>query len=252
MPTAIISVFTQETFVFAADGRDYDLERKIVVSDSVQKLYPARYEGGDLVYAFSGTDKIKASGSSEIVFDYIPAAIAAAGELENHKFRSLWHYAEVLKDKLWPLPDAAGAALQTHPTSQDPFIIFIAGYFKGRPKRVHVTFPHDGQEPDPPSSDGLGEGNLCGVYPSAMIRIVEDAVDGPLAAYRTKLHAIQTIEEALRASQTFIEALKDPAALTIDPRCVGIGGRVHACTLSSVDGFRWVKEPRQINNSAKS
>jgi len=246
MPTAIVSVFAEQGFVVAADGRDFDLEKQVVVSDSVQKIYQATYPHGPLAYAFSGTDKITPRGSSETLFDYVSEAMKAATVLKNHNCRSLWHYADSVRAALWPLPEAVVAALGTYDSPPQPFIVFIAGYHNGRPKRAHITFFHDGQEPEV-SSDQLGNGNLYGAFPREMPRIVEDlADDAPLAAYRTKLNGIETMDEAIAATQKFIAALKDPVALTLDSRCVGIGGHVHVCKVTFADGFQWIIKPLLI------
>ena len=131
MPTAIISIYTLEGFVIAADGFDYDWEADKVTRDAVQKLFPLKYPEAKLAYSLTGSDRIQARGSDEIAFDFIIETKAATIHLEGSRFGGLAEYSKALLDALWPLPDLAKKALDTLETPPQETTIFIDGYYNG-------------------------------------------------------------------------------------------------------------------------
>jgi hypothetical protein len=243
MPTAIVSIYTPEGFVIAADGRELQMETKTVVNDSVQKIHPVSHPQGELAYSFAGTDKITPRGSGEVMFDFIHETLQATDVLAARRYKSLWHYAEALRDILWPLPEQARQALSTFESSPQETMIFLEGYHDGRPKRVRLTFFNDGLQ-EPEVSADFKSGTVLGVIPEKVANILDRVTGhGPLAAYRARLNGIETMSEAIKTSQKVVAALKDPEALQIDPRCEGIGGHVHVCKITFTDGFQWIIKP---------
>ena len=246
MPTAIVSIYTPEGFVIAADGRDLNMETRTVVRDSVQKIYSVKHPQGELAYSFAGTDRITAKDSDEVTFDFIHETVKATEVLAARRYKSLWHYAKALHDVLWPFPEQARQALSTFESPPMETMIFIEGYHDGRPKRVRLTFFNDGLQ-EPEVSADFQSGTALGVIPEAVSRILDSGTgDGPLAAYRARLRGIETMAEAIEAAQKVVAALKDPEALEIDPRCEGIGGHVHVCKITFADGFQWIIKPLQL------
>jgi hypothetical protein len=239
MSTSIVRIYTPEGFVIAADGRNYDLETKRKVSDSVQKIFPIEQPGRRLAYAISGTAELTPQGSTEIVFDVLAAIHASVETLAEETPRSLWHYAQALSERLVELPEHAQRVLSGN---EAPTIIFFDGYYDGRPKRAHVALFYDGQVPEV-SIDELHPGHPIGVGSNEIIQVLADK-DGTLAKYRAPAMDVRpenrTLSDAIDVARSWTAAHCGPEAESISPLCVAIGGEVRMCTLTFRAGVQWI------------
>jgi hypothetical protein len=239
VPTAIISIYTKEGFVIAADGRDYDHDSGIILSDSVQKIYPVQCRRGHLAYCFTGTDKIRAKESSEVLFDFIEASSSSALVLDaTHP--TLGDYTLALSRSLFPLPDAAAKAIARLDKPPQETIIFVEGYYAGAACRAVLKISHDGQAPRIQSGPA-GAGMPLGTYPIKVRDAISDS-NSPLHKYWTQISEIETMSAAMTAAWNLIGAAMDPHAIEIDSRCKGIGGWSHMAVITP-EGFKWIKEP---------
>lgn len=93
MSTAIARIYTPEGFVVAADGRAYDPDNRMVISDSVQKIFPIEQSRRRLAYALAGTAGLTRKNSPEVVFDFVSETAKAVEALAETRPRSLRHYA---------------------------------------------------------------------------------------------------------------------------------------------------------------
>jgi hypothetical protein len=244
---AIVSIYTPEGFVVAADGFDYDWDIDAVTSDAVQKIFPVRHPNIELAYSFTGTDRIQANGKEEIAFDFIEAAMVATAHLPHMPSDGLVEYSAALLRSLWPLPDSARRALDTFETPRQETTIFIDGYYAGEARRSSLTIPHDGSRADfstGPASIGMP----VGAYSIKIRDAISDA-SSPIARYRTKLSDIETIGDAMTSAWKLLGASMDPRAGEIESRCKAVGGWTHMATITSRLGFRWIKEPLYLTHS---
>ena len=245
MPTVIARIYTPDGFVVAADGRDFHFESSTVLSESVQKIFRISNPNRELAYSFTGTAGITPKDSGNVVFNMIGETTKAVEELSQRKFRSLWHYADALRETLWPLPETAIQALRSFESPLQETTIFLDGYYEGRPKRAHIKLYYDGQEPDV-SVDELHPGAVLGTAIMGVLKILMvGANDGPLAAYQTPILEIATMAEALESAKKVVEAHCDPEAIHVDSKCAAMGGHLHMCKITSADGFQWIIKPLQ-------
>jgi hypothetical protein len=245
MATAIVSIYTPDGFVIAADGLDLDWDTKKRMRESVQKIYPIKQDGRELAYCFTGTDRITPKGQlTDVKFDFITASLNATEALAGRTLGTLRDYAEELKNALWPFPSEALQALATYDSPPQETIVFIEGYYQGRPKRARIKFFHDGeQEPEVDRAD-LCSGRMLGVAPMPVLKVLDSGQgSGPLSSYRTKLSEIQTMAGSIKAAKKIVEALCDPEARSIDQRCIAIGGHIHMCKITKQSGFEWIITP---------
>jgi hypothetical protein len=236
MSTSIISIYTREGFVVAADGRKYNTDTKRVVSDDTQKIFPIEQPGRELVYAISGTVELTEPGSAEVVFDFAKEINLVVNGLANERLDSLWHYAEALSKALVNLPVVSGALAG----DELPTVIYLNGYYGNRPKRAQITLFHDGQVPEvstrsltPGFPDGLGSQ-----------LIAHNLLRYDLVANRCLSNPDSiNLADAVEIAKSWMAAHSAPEAVSVDPACVSIGGTVLISTITSTDGFRWVQGP---------
>jgi hypothetical protein len=195
----------------------------------------------ELAYSFTGTAGITPKDSEDVVFDFLSETAKATEALAGRRLPSLWHYADALREALWPLPDLARQALATFESPLQETTIFLDGYWDGRAKRAHIKFFFDGQQVPEVSADPLHPGAVLGAASMEVLKILmSDVDDGLLGAYRTPVFGIATLGDAIRATKAVIAAHCDPQALTVDPKCAAMGGHVHICKLTFADGFQWL------------
>lgn len=245
MPTAIISIYTIEGFVIAADGRDYDWDSQKVMRDSVQKIYPVKHDNGVLACSFTGTDRVQAKGSETVEFDFIRQTMASTALLAETRLENLRDYATALLTSLCPLPLRARDAIRSYESPRQQTTIFIEGYYAGRAARAALIIPHDGSSPDISS----GPATLGMPVGAHSVRVRESTLDpnSPLHRYSAQLSEIKTLSDAMKTAWRLMEAFQQPEAIRIDPKCKAVGGWTHMAIITPGDGFRWIKGPLQIN-----
>jgi hypothetical protein len=140
MSTAIVRIYTSEGFVIAAEGRKFDDQKRIVVSDVVQKIFPLCEGATTLAYTIGGTVELTPKGSSEIVYDRASVVHKAIRNLTPSKIKSLWHFGEALSKAVGDLPDQAKSVLLG---TEPELIVSFDGYYNGRAKRAHVKLFYD-------------------------------------------------------------------------------------------------------------
>jgi hypothetical protein len=246
MSTSIVRIYTNEGFVIAADGRNYSLETKMVVDDTVQKIFPIAQSGRSLAYSISGTSELTVEKSAEVVFDTISAIHEAVRQLSERTFKSLWHYSAALSEVIADLPEhAKQAVIGNEPAT----LIYLDGYYDGRPKRAFIEIFYDGQAPEV-STEKLRPGYTIGLGSSEIVERLANNSDSALAKYFTPTwtvpYELRSLSDAVDLAKSWMAAHCGPEAESIDPKCAAIGGQVLICTLTPKDGFHWVTgfEPR--------
>ena len=238
MSTSIISIYTGQGFMVAADGRKRNTDTTLIVSDDTQKIFPIEQPGRHLVYAISGTGELTHPGSADVVFDFAKELEVAVNALTDQKLDSLWHYADALSKAFRHLPGTAKAAIKG---DEPPTIIYLNGYYGNRPKRAQITLFHDGQAPEVSTRpitrgfpDGLGSQ-----------LIAHDLLTYDVLANKclTDPDSI-SLSDAIEIAKRWMSAHSAPEAVSIDPMCASIGGRVLISTITPANGFSWVQGPQ--------
>jgi len=244
MPTAIISIYTSDGFVLAADGFDTDPDSGEILRTSVQKIFHVRDRTRELAFLFTGTDRICPKGSKEVIYDFIEAAKSASIALSDVHFEKSCDYANALLSRIYPLPEAARAALATH-AKVPKTTIFIEGYYDGQARRDVLIIAHDDGKTDLMSGWATA-GSVTGAFPDIR-SIVAGSSEITLGTYRYKMSGIQTTVEAISAAWTLMYALCDAEARTVHPDAKTVGGWIHMAMITPQNGFQWIKEPRTGN-----
>jgi hypothetical protein len=240
--TAIVRIYTPGGFVVAAEGRKYEYEKKIVVSDISQKIFPIEEGETRLAYTIGGTVQLT-TPNDEVVYDITAAIHSAIDQLVPSEIKSLWHYGEALSKAIQELPpEAVSVVIGT----EVPTMISFDGYYKGKPKRATVRMFYDGQEPEV-SVDRLRVGYPLGSGSMAVIvALLTGGRPELLASYRSSFAEFQyenvTLSQAIEVAKSMVAAQCDPEALKLDPMCIAMGGHIHLCTVTP-DAFRWIIEP---------
>jgi hypothetical protein len=238
MSTSIVSIYTGDGFVVAADGRKYNVESECVINDDTQKVFQIKQPDRELVYAMSGTIELTAPGTMEVTFDFSKKIGDAIDELAPEKHKSLWHYAEALSKSLTELPPEATQAVKG---DEDPTIIYLDGYYGGQPKRAKVTLFYDGQIPEV-TVQSLHRGVPEGLgSPLIWLNLVQS---DPIAAKCLNDPDSVSQLDAIEIAKKWMSAHSAPGAVKLDPICKSIGGRILICTVTRTDGFRWVQGPK--------
>ena len=137
MSTSIVRIYSQDGFVVAADGREYDPKNDgDILSDNVRKIFPINDPGRSLLYALSGTSKLTLADSDKSCLDLLRLVQESVSRLAKVTPRSLWHYAEALSRTLEYFPE--------HGDETEPTVMYLDGYYDSRPKRAKITINYDG------------------------------------------------------------------------------------------------------------
>jgi hypothetical protein len=163
------------------------------------------------------------------------------------RFKSLWHYGEAIAEALSELPKDAALSVVGN---EQPTLVFLDGYYDGRPKRAHIKYFYDGQAPEI-YVDVTFDRKANGGWLQKVYEILGDK-DGPLARYRSPALSVpeeerNTLPKAIEAALSCISAQCSPEANEIDDRCGSMGGQITLATLTPHNGFAWVPgyEPAQ-------
>jgi hypothetical protein len=240
MSTSIVRIYTTEGFVIAADGRNYSLETKQIVSDTVQKIFPVEQPGRRLAYSISGTSELTPENSSTVIFDILNAIHEGVESLRDRTLKSLWHYCDALAEVVSDLPQYAESAVIGN---EPPTIIYFDGYYDGRPKRACVKLFFDGQVPEI-STEELRLGYTIGLGSEEIVKRLAFNSDAALAKYYTPEWAIpyplRTLEDAVELSKSWMAAHCGPEAKSIYDKSMAIGGQVLIGTLTPYRPLEWV------------
>lgn len=240
MSTTIVRIYTSQGFVVGADGRKYNPDLKEKVDDSVQKIFPIQQPGRQLVYALSGTVDLTPKNSTEVIFDIAAEIDRMVNILAGVRLKSLWHFAGALSEQLTEMPDHAKQAVNG---DENPTIIYLDGYYDGRPKRALVKIFYDGQVPEV-TTEELPHGYQIGCGSQSIIETLSNEADNRLAKYRTPSWQVdykdRTLSDAIEIAKCWLSSHCSEEAVTIDPACITMGGRKLISTITRTDGVRWL------------
>jgi hypothetical protein len=255
MPTAIVSVYTPEGFVVAADGLS------TTGGSDAQKVFPIPNSSTPTAaYAISGWAGVSDEDIGlDISFD--GECRAVANSLDWEGFVDLNTYGETFARTVGVriqqrITEArvCGAISESDYTEKIAncdrgCLLHFNGYFRGVPSMAawSILFHLDQSSVNqyyswqPVSADAR---NFYGS--TTMFDLLKSDVDcGYFQKYKTpgfkKLIARGgvSLQEAIQATSSYIEACRDPKANALDSKCEAIGGRIHIATIKPLEGFGW-------------
>jgi hypothetical protein len=259
MSTAIARIYTPEGFVVAADGRTTRSDTLAVVCDSTQKVFRIEQPGRRLAYALAGAIQLTHVDGETILFDFLSVVPMALDQLATERYKSLWHYADSLGERISDsLEHAKEISDGLHPSTEGSEThIFLDGYYEGRGKRLTLTFMHHIHERSEfePSTNELYPGQPIG-YGSEIVRKLIGERDPRIAAYCLTPQDPNnvTLSEAIRMAENQIRAHYDPEIIKLDEKiCSAVGGDIHIATVTFANGFQWVpgfEWPRMLDTQS--
>jgi hypothetical protein len=268
MSTAIVSTYTTEGFVIAADGRMRGADDGTVVNDQIQKIFPIGGSGTRrLAFSLTGSAYIPSCDREEMAFEFLAEIRRATGALSVGRYPNLSDYAHKAFGAVHRrLKEAKLTGRLSYPELQtlDPSergcsiaIVLLDGYHEGVPSRLKIRFYHEHQvlagleivqqELPPGRAWYSGSETVWDVMFGAHV----DTGDPALSHYKQQsasvFHPNETLCSYAQIAHAYISMCPGPEGLALDPElCAGIGGHIHIATITPKDGFQWVPrfEPR--------
>jgi hypothetical protein len=254
MATAIISTYTPDGFLIAADGRVCNDEDLSVVSDTTQKIFRIDDRAGVMACSMAGTVGLTSGDSDQIVLDLQAEAVTIATSVANRQSKSLYGYAvrlsKLVNDALEKVKSSGvlsqyptGGNQQQGETGHTIARLLLDGYYHRLPARVRIRFSHVNQKLSQPQvyhyNCPVPAGSMTSHGSQIIARLLFDSKDERFLAYRVK--DPNNTGSVILQSRLFIAAHSDPQALLLDERtCRCVGGHVHIASITPSDGFQWV------------
>lgn len=257
MPTAIIAAHTVQGFFIAADGRSRRDDGGVlrVLREDQQKIFPICDDHARFAFAVTGTAQFTSEGNdTDIVFDFVSGTHTAADELRSTPCLDALDYCNRLAQKTSEslersVVNARQAGKRvSYPSDQGESgdliaLLFLCGYHHDTSCGIIFRFFHRNQRLARPETIGrlvIGGWTISGS--GGVSRLLYDTNDARFTQFRSTHPAgNRSFEEWSAIARNYVSACESPAGLAVDPHLApGIGGRVHAATVTAADGFRWV------------
>jgi hypothetical protein len=250
MPTAILSTYTGDGFIVAADGMSQGKDGT-VTTRSRGKI--CQFGGNNwLAYAFAGRVAIGPDQGPEFSFDFIDTVDEAVQTLAIKRFATLSAYAARLaKNTQRILREACGKAHITFNDADgalDTILadVIISGYFKEVAATVQIEFYRHNRRFAKPQ---VIIHNLDGPtrIGSLLMNFLFSRKEHPLYhRYLRPLpvplpHLSEAMVNAIIEARAYIKACESDEARKLDSFCKTIGGHIHIATITRTDGFQWVR-----------
>jgi hypothetical protein len=257
MPTAIVSIYSPEGFVIAADGFS------TTGDGDAQKIFPIA-DSPTAAYAISGWAGVSDEDIGlDISFEAECRAVASS--LNWDGFVDLNTYGETFARTVGvQIQQEIAKARVCGAISESDYTEKIAncdrwcllhfnGYFRGVPSMAawSILFHLDQSSVNQYYSWQPVLGDARNFYGSTVILdLLKSGGDsGYFDKYKTpsfkKLitRGGVSLQEAIQAASSYIEACSDPEADAMDGKCKCIGGKTHIATITPTEGFRWALGP---------
>jgi hypothetical protein len=245
--SAISIVHTKSGFIVAADGLICSTDQSVSTLRSVtaQKIFRAQIMGQECAWVTIGTIY-----NNDKTFD-LPSETAKAIDLVGStNCASLEDCAHAIADKINDYLVQARKLDQVvfNPANPNIALIYLVGYFyRSLPSLATLTFTQNAQGINDPRVETTTSpaNRFDGSYQVATMYN-----RGPAHSAFGKYYQPSgpLLADGLAHATGFIRACMDPEALTVDPGCKYIGGRIHAAFVTPHGGFRWAPgyEPMDI------
>ena len=254
MPTAIIAARLVNGFFLAADGRSRR-ENGDLVSDYEQKVFSIENNASHFAFAVTGTARFTPDDdANDIVFNFNIAVQNAASELAPTSCADVSDYCDQLISlvnlslrRKVENAQKAGKAVR-YPGHSDQYegcgiaSLFLCGYYSGRGLGTFTRFFHRDQCLAAPMK-------LCRINLGRVVTFGSQKVDDFLSSNDPRFAAFQVprtlnpdFRELAVGAKSYVAACDSEIGRVVDPvHCPGIGGYVHAATITPGRGFQWIK-----------
>ena len=233
--TAIVSIYTSDGFIIAADGLRVGSDKSTVVSESAQKLFPFQTNDAQVVYGWCGTTQFFGH-NGECLFDFIAQTqplLSVASVYAPTDFVAFLHFIRIGLDTLLRQSRLIKKG-DSFPVDLNGELarMLLVGYFRNEPCKAEIgVFTQDGF-----------------LMPVAIpqvqvpLKYARDVFSGSKKAFEL-FEGIypKNRDDALSFVRGYIQACVESP----DPGQI-YGGRIHIAELNP-SGFRWVDAP-QISN----
>jgi len=264
MPTAIILAHTTQGFFIAADGRTRRDDGGVLtlLRDDQQKIFPICDDRARFAFALTGTAHFTSEGDdTDVVFDFISAIRQAADEMKVAAHHDAVDYCNHLAERINDLLERsvvnarqAGKRVP-YPSNPSQFgngmiaMLFLCGYYDRASCGVGVHFSHEDQQLARPERIEFGASVISG--PPNVGHLLYETDDPRFAAFRfTPLSRDPSVEEWTIIANNFVRACESQPGIDVDPELApGVGGHVHAATVTARDGFRWIPGFEPVGSS---
>ena len=153
MSTAIVRMYVTDGFIVAADGRKYDPENHLILSDTAQKIFSIDSPGKSLAYSLTGVIGLGPNDSEDLGFNFEKEIAQAVTTARTSTEKTLDAYARVLArytHKALRVAQKSGRVgwLPESPRDreQGPGVtlatVLIDGYYRNEPSRATIRFFH--------------------------------------------------------------------------------------------------------------
>lgn len=256
MPTAIIVAHTSQGHVIAADGRSRKEQGNVwtIFRDDEQKIFSVTDESVCFAFAITGTARLSADDDeNDIVFNFNSTIPRIAQSIRTESFGDAAGYfrrlVESINDSFRDsIADARQAgkrvAYPNYPDEFGPGMIiqlFLCGYYRSEPYNVIVRFSQRDEIPVAPEIvRRLGAGDSAVSGSGEVSRLLFATADPRFSEYRYS-PSNPTFEQWAILAKKYVAACMSEPGLAADPvLSPGIGGHVHAATVTLADGFKWI------------
>lgn len=236
MPTAIVSIRTDEGFVIGADGLRKDLDGS-VVTETAQKIFTFRRGHLSLLYSWSGsTTLIRPDGVS---FDFLAVTKSTLSTANLYSVDSFSQFAAWFAAAIYAqLRFSFGLTFRPSSATTEVARLLFVGYFRDKAYKAQFFVPLVNSTILEPVVEEIGE---C--FPGDLVILSGSKwVFEEFFANKPILSEIDKTPKALTFINKYIQTCIDHQDK--DRECSNIGGHIHIAALTP-DGFQWVVEPQQ-------
>jgi hypothetical protein len=246
--TAIIRIYLgpMEGFVTVADGRMTAEDRRTVISDSTQKIFPLVCADAALALSLIGGTELDGIDAKQLI-------VSAVDGVTHLHVGGLQTLANLLINPLIAAvggrqmsPDAG--QLDEEKPGRTLLEVLVDGYVRDYPVMATIRVYHVDGQIQPPGivSFHLFDPGVPLIYgPEGLTRHLYLGSTPVISRYVRPL-PISDRGAAIDLAQAYIDACSDEELMALDEKCIGVGGHVHAATVTK-EGFRWIGgyEPKQ-------
>jgi hypothetical protein len=260
--TAIAIPYSSFGFAIAADGRQrwgHQPSRDALIraseSDEVQKIFPV--ERREAVFAYTVSGDVAGRDRS---FDLAREVGEQLRQMQRNRFLTMRRFLEALARRM---ETSIHVALEEERIEEYPNCeITFVGYFRGRPVLSNIQFQHRREVLQWRTSIRPPVPGSCHYTGSPIIAELVSHGDPRFSGFCAPLDENGSLQAATEHAIGYIRASCSDLSRFFDPHWDGIGGRIHAatvtppnrsigakvrswlrCSPASHGGFRWIIPP---------
>lgn len=232
--TALVSLYTDEGFVFGADGRSLD-PGGAVTRDDVQKIFGCQSANIRALFGWSGFPILTTRKGD---FDFRLNTLQVAGNVEDQEFSDLFDYAKHIAEALYArlVLCTKKRPLALSPDCKELARMAMVGYVDGKPQCVQMAFPVNKGVLDLPCRNEAHD-PPAPIFHVSGCRSGEKVFESMVKA--KKMQPCQTTAQGLSLVERYIQLCANEPTIGINT----IGGHIHIAALTPIDS-KWLIAPK--------